>query len=198
MAGPSVVGTRFIFNNDTKALNVKIINDGESDYLIKTSINSDAFIISPPLFLLPTNESNLITIIPNEINKQDIDQLFDLVITAIPRSEKNVNDNTVSLAVRSHFKLIYRHGKYQDEDFKKIELTSDEKGNYWLKNRSGTIFDLSFSTDEYFNKSRRKILSYNEVLPVKDCNPKLVCKLWINVHDGDDSVIKTFKLFKNK
>lgn len=87
-SGPSIVGTRFLFNAETRAINIKVMNDNESDYLIKTSINNKEFIVSPPLFILPKNASNIITIIPSDMIKNDRDKIYELIITAIPKSEK--------------------------------------------------------------------------------------------------------------
>lgn len=66
--GVSVVGTRFMINDEIKHLNIKITNDNENDYLIKSALDDKDFIISPPLFLLQKNTANMITIIPKEKN----------------------------------------------------------------------------------------------------------------------------------
>lgn len=51
LAGVTVVGTRFFIDDTTRSLNIKLINDNDSDYLVKTTVNSDSFIISPPPYL---------------------------------------------------------------------------------------------------------------------------------------------------
>ncbi len=49
-SGTTLVGTRFLINNENKSLNIKIMNDENSDYLIKSELSDKRFIISPPLF----------------------------------------------------------------------------------------------------------------------------------------------------
>ncbi|WP_262417035.1 fimbria/pilus periplasmic chaperone [Providencia rettgeri] len=51
-SGTTLVGTRFIYNNEDNLLNIKIINDENVDYLIKSELDDKSFIITPPLFIL--------------------------------------------------------------------------------------------------------------------------------------------------
>ena len=193
-AGPSVIGTRFFFSPETRGINVKISNDNESDYLIKTSINNDNFIISPPLFILPKNASNIVTIIPDDLLKQDKDEIYKLVITAIPKSERNSTNNIVSLATRSHFNIIYQHKKYDSDDFNKIILTKNANRKYQLENNSDNIFYIEISTDEKFKSNIRKLLSANENLEIKECEYDEKCHVWIKFLDSNDAIIRKIYL----
>lgn len=193
-SGPSVIGTRFFISPETKVINIKIVNDNESDYLIKTSINNKDFIISPPLFVLPKNSSNIVTIIPSESIKKNKDNIYKLVITAIPKSERNNINNIVSLATRSHFNIFYQHKKYDDDDFNKIVLTKKIDGRYQLTNKSENIFYIEYSIDKNFNKSERKILSANEALYFNKCQTNGKCQVWINILARDDTIIKKIHL----
>lgn len=197
-AGPSVIGTRFFFSPETRGINVKVINDNESDYLIKTSVNNNDFIISPPLFILPKNASNIITIIPGDSLKQNKDEIYKLVITAIPRSEKNSINNIVSLATRSHFNIIYQHKKYNNDDFNKIILTKSANGKYQLENNSDNIFYIELSTNKDFKSNRRKLLFTNDNLEVKECKFNDKCHVWIKVLASNDAIIKKIYLSSDR
>ncbi|MEI9752027.1 fimbria/pilus periplasmic chaperone [Moellerella wisconsensis] len=197
-AGPSVIGTRFFFSPETRGINVKVINDDESDYLIKTSVNNNDFIISPPLFILPKNTSNIITIIPGDSLKQNKDEIYKLVITAIPKSEKNSINNIVSLATRSHFNIIYQHKKNDNDDFNKIILTKNSNGKYQLENNSDNVFYIELSTNEDFKSNKRKLLSTNDNLEVKECKSNEKCHVWIKVLAGNDAIIKKIYLSSDR
>lgn len=197
-AGPSVIGTRFFFSPETRGINVKVINDDESDYLIKTSVNNNDFIISPPLFILPKNTSNIITIIPGDSLKQNKDEIYKLVITAIPKSEKSSINNIVSLATRSHFNIIYQHKKHDNDDFNKIILTKNSNGKYQLENNSDNVFYIELSTNEDFKSNKRKLLSTNDNLEVKECKSNEKCHVWIKVLAGNDAIIKKIYLSSDR
>lgn len=196
-AGISVVGTRFVFNDKTTAINIRVLNDDENDYLIKTEISDQGFIISPPLFLLKKDSSNIITIIPNEIVKMHYDQDYDLVITSIPKSENNEINNTVALAVRSHFKLIYRHNAPVNDDFKKIVLEENNYGKYFLINQSKFIFNISLSIDDGLINDKSKLFSPNQKISVDEYCTNSRCNLWLNIIDDNYSLVKKINFTSN-
>lgn len=196
-AGTSVVGTRFFITPETKVLNIKIMNDNESDYLIKTSINSNEFIVARPLFILPKNRSNIITIIPNNINSFNKDKIYKLVITAIPKSNKNNKDNIISLAVRSHFNVIYQYQKNNNSDFNGVKLIKDSDKKYWLKNYTDRIFNIEISSEEDFKKYQRYILSPEDEIYINKCQSEISCQVWVSFLTKNDEIIKKIRVELN-
>ncbi|OKP17537.1 fimbrial biogenesis chaperone [Serratia fonticola] len=197
LAGVSVVGTRFFIDDSTNALNIKVINDNESDYLIKTTINNDGFIISPPLFILPKNKSNIITIIPDEKIKDDKDGVYSLTITTIPKSEVNPNNNVVSLAIRSHFNLIYKHGEPTEKDYNEMTLTRSQVGKWSLVNPTNFAF-MTFLSDRFsHHSSGAKLLGPGQSIPVDEYCSKYSCSLWLNILDNESNVVKKLNLISS-
>ena len=194
LAGISVVGTRFFIDDLTKPINIKIINDNENDYLVKTSINSDGFIISPPLFILQRNESNIITIIPDEKLKGNEDKVYPLTIYSIPKSELNNNENRVSLAVRSHFKLVYQHGLPSEKDFNEIKLIRSKNNKWLLINKSDFSFVVFLSKKPAYKPRATKLLAPNEEIAVNECSTEYTCSLWLTILDRKENILKTINL----
>jgi P pilus assembly chaperone PapD len=194
LAGVSVVGTRFFIDDSINALNIKLINDNDSDYLIKTNINNDKFIISPPLFVLPKNKSNMVTIIPKEKNKNIKDEIYKLTITMIPKSAMSSDNNVLSLAIRSHFNLIYRHELPTDKNFNDIKLTRSEVGKWFLTNPTDFSFIVSMSKTFIDNAGRQRLLAPDQIIPVDEYCLGNTCSLWINILNEDNSILKKINL----
>lgn len=197
-SGTSVVGTRFFISPDTKVLNIKIMNDNESDYLIKSSINSNEFIVARPLFILPKNKSNIITIIPNNIKSVNKDKIYKLVITAIPKSNKNSGGNIISLATRSHFNIIYQYKKNNDSDFNGVKLIRDSDKKYWLKNYTNRIFNLEILNNENLKKYQRYTLSPENKIYIRNCQSETSCQVWVNFLTNNDMIIKKIRVDFNE
>lgn len=197
MAGVSVVGTRFFIDDSTKSLNIKVINDNESDYLVKTTINDDGFIISPPLFILQKNKSNIITIIPKEKTKSNKDKIYSLTIITIPKSDANSDNNAVSLAVRSHFNLIYNHKLPTDKDFSDITLARSQTGEWFLKNKTDFSFVIFLSKDIADKPENTKLLGPGKDFSVNKYCSKYTCSLWLTILDGEQNIVKKLNLISN-
>lgn len=191
--GITVIGTRFLIDDNIPHLNIQIDNDNESDYLIKSGLDDKDFIISPPLFLLPKNSSNVITIIPKEKKHYNRDKLMSLVLTAIPKSALNNDANSVSLAVRNHFKVIYRHAELQSHDFNKIEMVAKDN-NCIINNNSNFVFTISLSNNQHETNKRIINLPPGEGFTIEDKNLTSSCEYWINFHNEYNDIIKTIKL----
>lgn len=191
--GVSVVGTRFTFNDQMQHLNIKITNDNESDYLIKSVLDDNNFIISPPLFLLPKNSSNLITIIPKEKKQYDKDKIFNLVLTAIPKSTLRNDSNAISLAVRNHFKIIYRHKDFHESAFDKIEISYNDN-QCILSNYS--VFAVTVSLSKRKNDTHAKLMNLSPEGNISLGNASLVsdCENWVNFYNEYNDIIKTIRL----
>ncbi|HHQ4307891.1 TPA: fimbrial biogenesis chaperone, partial [Serratia fonticola] len=194
LAGVSVVGTRFFIDDATKALNVKLLNDNASDYLVKTKVSNDGFIISPPLFILPKNKSNIITIIPDEKIKGDKDGVYSLIITTIPKSEVNPNDNVVSLAIRSHFNLIYKHGAPTEKDYNEMTLTRSQVGKWSLVNPTNFAFMILLSNRFSHHSGGAKLLGPGQSISVDEHCSKDSCSLWLYILDDESHIVKKLNL----
>lgn len=195
VCGISVVGTRFLMGADKYHLNIKIMNDNESDYLIKSIVDDSDFIISPPLLLLPKDSSNNITIISKERKLNNHDKILNLTITAIPKSTLNTNSHDISLAIRSHFKVIFRHAELKNSDFSKISI-KNESNRCILHNNSDFVFTLSLNKNKN-NRNKKLInLSPHEKIFIKNVSPISNCEIWVNFHDEYNDIIKTIKLTK--
>lgn len=191
--GVSVVGTRFMINDEIKHLNIKITNDNENDYLIKSALDDKDFIISPPLFLLQKNTANMITIIPKEKKQHDKDKIINLTLTAIPKSTSNDDVNSISLAVRNHFKIIYRHKDLRDSSLSNMKLINEDN-QCTLSNHSDFVFTVSLSKNRNDRQAKIINLSPDEKIPLENTNPVSNCETWVNFHDEYNDIIKTIKL----
>ena len=195
ICGVSVIGTRFTMNNDMRHLNIKVVNDNESDYLIKNTLDDKDFIISPPLFLLPKNGSSLVTVILKEKKPFDRDKVFNLTLTAIPKSVSDDDSNSVSLAIRNHFKIIYRHAELTDRYIEKIRL-SHEDNRCVITNNSDFAVTVSLAQDK--NDTYAKIINLSPYekrqLEYKETTGK--CVVWVNFYNEYNDVINTIQLTK--
>lgn len=194
LAGVTVVGTRFFIDDTTRSLNIKLINDNDSDYLVKTTVNSGSFIISPPLFILKKNASNIITIIPDEMNKGSRDKVYSLTIATIPRAEMNEISNVVSLAIRSHFKIIYRHMLPTDNDFNQIKLTQTSSGKWLLSNPTLFVYTVFLSKEKTQNPKTSQILAPEQKIPVSKYCDIHACSLWLTILDNENHIVKKLNL----
>ncbi|HEJ9059008.1 TPA: molecular chaperone [Serratia fonticola] len=199
VAGVSVVGTRFFIDDSTKSMNIKVVNDNDSDYLIKTTINNSGFIISPPIFILHKNQSNIITIIPDDKNGTDNkqDEVYKLTIATIPRSAVASNKNVVSLAVRSHFNIIYRHKLPTDKDFDGIKLTRSQVGEWLLLNTTNFSFIISLSKDYTENAVNKKLFLPAQKIPVNEYCSENNCSLWMNILNEENRIVKKLNLISD-
>ena len=193
LAGVSVVGTRFIITQNTKSLPIKIINDNENDYLVKTNISGNdegRFVVTPPLFLLAKNTSNIQMLIPDKIENIKVDQLYSLTIAFIPNSRKMKDLSTISLALRSHFNLIYRHDNLSKFDPSLLALVKESNDIFWLRNLSNFVLTINIkdSNTEKLD-SRITLIPEGKVNVSKFCKLKK-CNFWVFVVDDDDSILK--------
>ncbi len=194
ICGVTVVGTRFVINSHSQHLNIKLTNDNESDYLIKSELDNKDYIISPPLFLLPANSSNIVTVIPKEKKPFTKDKLLNLAITMIPKSTLNNDSNSISLAIRNNFRVIHRHAELKGDDLNKVKIiTNNEK--CILKNNSSFVFTVSSDNK---NNSYAKLINIPpyEKTVLTNSNPALDCDVKVNFHDEYNDIIKSIRLTK--
>ncbi|SUH10988.1 fimbrial assembly chaperone [Salmonella enterica subsp. enterica] len=117
-AGINIGTTRVIFHGDAKDASISISNSDNVPYLIQswaqsiseTGASGDApFMVTPPLFRLNGGQKNVLRIIRTGGNlPEDRESLYWLDIKSIPSSNPDNKHNTLMLAVKAEFKLIYR------------------------------------------------------------------------------------------
>lgn len=113
-AGVIVGGTRLIYDSAKKEVTLSVSNPDNVAYLIQSWVDTQEggeakapFIITPPLFRLDSNKSNVLRVVRAGGNlPEEKESLFWLNIKSIPSSEKT--DNTLQIAVKTRIKLIYR------------------------------------------------------------------------------------------
>ncbi|RWR01054.1 hypothetical protein ED28_16530 [[Pantoea] beijingensis] len=195
--GISVVGTRFMINSEMSHLNIKVVNDNESDYLIKSTLDDNDYFVSPPLFLQKKNTSNLITILPKEKKQYDEDKIINLTITAIPRSSANNDVDSISMAVRSHFKIIYRHKELHNIPLDKIKLVN-ENDRCSIVNNSDFVLTLSLSVKKNDFKSR--LFNISPYSKTQLDNEKLdsSCNAWVSFYNEDNDIIETVNISRKQ
>lgn len=149
VAGVIIGGTRVIYNQDSKSVEISVENPDESPYLIQSWIDdSDEkkqpyFIITPPLFRLNEQKSNSLRIFLTK-NKlpDDKETLFWLNIKTIPASKKL--ENSLQIAFKTKIKLIYRPNVLKNVDFIREQ-------NKLLWEKSGNMIIVKNPTPYYFN-----------------------------------------------
>lgn len=116
-AGINIGTTRVIFHGDAKDTSISISNNDNVPYLIQSGRNRSAKpgraamrrLWSPPLFRLNGGQKNVLRIIRTGGNlPEDRESLYWLDIKSIPSSNPDNKHNTLMLAVKAEFKLIYR------------------------------------------------------------------------------------------
>lgn len=106
-------GTRLIFNGNQNEATITITNPDKKSYLIQSWVSLDDkkvsdFIVTPPLFRIDGNMSNVLRIVLTKNNlPQDKESLFWLNVKAIPPSDPNAKD-ALLIAINTKIKLIYR------------------------------------------------------------------------------------------
>ncbi|MGK8665346.1 fimbrial biogenesis chaperone [Serratia marcescens] len=118
--GISLGQTRVIFLATDNAQIITVSNSGQQTYLIQARVQSGQegttsapFIVTPPLFSLPGNSSQLLRLLPQAAPlPSDRESLFYLAVSAIPaQSEPITMTNRLSVGVRFIIKLFYRPQK---------------------------------------------------------------------------------------
>lgn len=192
-SGVVIVGNQFTIDSKSRSLNIKIINDDESDFLIKSELNDNRFLVTPPLFLLPKNSSDIITVLPIDLIEDDKDLIIPLTITAIPKSQFMENVNAVSLAIRTHFKVIYRHQELQKNDYNNVGIIRDGKDCY-LSNNSDFFFKVSVSTNRAQIIEKIKSLAPRDKILIEKTESNITCNIIVSFYDEYNNIVNTLNL----
>ena len=133
-------------------------------------------------------------LIPDKIENIKADQLYSLTIAFIPNSKKMKDFSTISLALRSHFNLIYRHDNLSKFDPRLLALVKEGNDIFWLNNHSNFVLTINIkesSTEK--TGSRITLIPEGKVNVSKFCKLKQ-CNFWVSVVDDDDSILKTIHM----
>lgn len=148
LAGIVAGGTRFIFPSDQESITIQLTNTGDKPNLISSKIKTTVLwegarestsrpplVAAPPLFLLKPKVTGMLRLVKTGDDlPADRETLFSLVISAIPPGEHG--DNSIKLAVRSTYKLIWRpQALYLQEPKTAYQRLK------WSLNSSGVVVD---------------------------------------------------------
>lgn len=148
-AGVIIGGTRVIYNEGKKDVNISVENPDDIPYLIQAWIDNidekkqSSFTITPPLFRLNLNNSNTLRILLTEESlPSDRESLFWLNIKTIPATEKI--ENALQIAFKTQMKLIYR-----PKILKNISFNDEQQKLEWSK--SGNKISVKNPTPYFIN-----------------------------------------------
>ena len=155
-AGVVIGGTRLVYPEGKKEINITVENKENFPYLIKTflekgSIESSAgyFMITPPLFRLDAQQKSVLRIFnASSAMPADRESLFYFNVTSIPAAtDEDAKQNTLQIAVRNRMKLFYRPKALADDTPENVttKLTWQITGGK-LKVINPTDYYMNFST----------------------------------------------------
>ncbi|EGI0914386.1 fimbria/pilus periplasmic chaperone [Salmonella enterica] len=152
-AGINIGATRVIFHGDAKDASISISNSDNVPYLIQSwaqsisetgAIGDAPYMVTPPLFRLNGGQKNVLRIIRTGGNlPEDRESLYWLDIKSIPSSNPDNKHNTLMLAVKAEFKLIYRP--------KALTQKPEEVADRLTWSRQGRTLTVKNPTPYYMN-----------------------------------------------
>lgn len=122
-AGVSMLGTRIVYPEASKGVNVELRNLGEATFIVQswvsqfsddqTSADKVPFVVTPPIAKLVGNQKQKfkISFTHQQILPQDRESIFYFNFLEVPYSEAvmdNSDGNKLQLTVRHQLKLFYR------------------------------------------------------------------------------------------
>ncbi|VGP92813.1 Chaperone protein FocC [Klebsiella variicola] len=155
-AGVVIGGTRLVYPEGKKEINITVENKENFPYLIKTFLekgsieaSSGYFMITPPLFRLDAQQKSVLRVF-NASNAMPADResLFYFNVTSIPAAtDEDAKQNTLQIAVRNRMKLFYRPKALADDTPENVtnKLTWAVSGGK-LKVTNPTGYYMNFST----------------------------------------------------
>ncbi|MGL5384654.1 MAG: fimbrial biogenesis chaperone [Serratia sp. (in: enterobacteria)] len=156
-AGVVIGGTRLIYDGSQKEASLGLNNPDKVPYLVQSWVDSSLkgtnakapFIITPPLFRLDAEQSNILRVVRagGEL-PSDKESLYWLHVKAIPAGSKDAG-NTLQIAIKTSIKLIYRPPGLAGS------LDQAAKGLSWQ--RSGNALQVTNSSPYYITFFKVKI-----------------------------------------
>ncbi|HHE6468266.1 TPA: molecular chaperone [Providencia rettgeri] len=134
-SGISVGGTRFVYEENKREIDIPIFNsDKEKPFLIQSWVSpfngegKAPFIATPPLFRIEpdTNGSARISYIGEPISSSE-EKIYLLNIKSIPPKDNSI-ENELQIIINSQFKLFLRSKDIEPFDFEKVTLVGKSDG----------------------------------------------------------------------
>ncbi len=134
-SGISVGGTRFVYEENKREIDIPIFNsDKEKPFLIQSWVSlfegegKAPFIATPPLFRIEPNThgSARISYIGESIGS-NIEKIYLLNIKSIPPKDDSI-ENELQIIINSQFKLFLRPKDIASFDFEKVFLVEKSDG----------------------------------------------------------------------
>lgn len=156
-AGIVIGGTRLVYDGGQKEASLGINNPDKVPYLVQSWVDTSSqagaakapFIITPPLFRLDGEQSNILRVVRAGGNlPSDKESLYWLHVKSIPSGKKDAV-NTLQIAVKTSIKLIYRPAGLAGS------LEQAAKGLRWQ--RSGNVLEVTNSSPYYLTFFKVKI-----------------------------------------
>lgn len=171
--GIKVGKTRIIFTSNDVSQTVPIINTSSRSFLIQTRIlnydplqPSGDFVVTPPVFLLKGNSSQLVRIMKGEgFFQKNRESIYYFSVIARPtESQKNGMNDRLSLGYHIMLKLIYRpEGISLSPEEASCKITfSRDIGNVHITN--STPYYLTLGTLK-IGDSKVYLNEYNSMIP---------------------------------
>lgn len=166
-----LTGTRVIYNENQKNVNVEINNVGKETSLIQSWIDEGdetvspekievPFLISPAITTIKPNEGQTLRIsyIKNDkILPKDKESVFWLNVVDIP-PEPNNKTNYLQIAVKTRIKLFFRPADLKDKDVKeyysKVEWKHNKKTKT-LEVNNNTPFHFTYVNIDLLNNGKK-------------------------------------------
>lgn len=153
-AGVLIGGTRLIYPEGKKEINITVENKESTPYLIKSFIEKGSiegsesfFMITPPLFRLDAQQKSVLRIFKaSDSMPADRESVFYFNVTSIPSANAEDSKNTLQIAVRNRMKLFFRPKALADDIPENVtnKLTWQRVGNK-IKATNPTGYYMNFS-----------------------------------------------------
>lgn len=206
-AGLILEQTRIIWDSRSKQEDISLKNNSNDIYLIQTGvfesptgqIQSDYFIVTPPLYRLNPNSQQTMKIIPqNKIEQlpKDQESLFYFSAIGIPGVSSDENENStarLSIGTRLVINLFYRPEGLQqssDEAIKSLRFNTQNK-NLCIENPSEyfvTLSSININNQQYDQAAGVMIApksKYSLAVPTQLAQSTKVSWTAINDYGGD-------------
>lgn len=202
-ASITINGTRFVYDQYQKSINIGIRNEGNDYYLINSEIQNNnqegIFIITPPLFSLQPNSENKIRIFYSGRKlPDDRESLFKLVITAIPSDNKK-GKNQVQMAIRSHFKLFFRPRKLTadpESAYQKLIVKKQDKGIFLINPTPYYITLINLSIEDQPVEKSQLIAPLSQI-ELNYCQRGIKCKLTWQTFNDEGALLPKYSILIN-
>jgi P pilus assembly chaperone PapD len=156
-AGVVVGGTRLIYDGAKKESSLSVSNPDNVPYLIQSWVETTGggaekapFIVTPPLFRLDGGQQNVLRVVRAGGDlPSDKESLYWMNIKSIPSVQKEANQNTLQIAVKTRIKLIYRP--------QGLKGTPEEVAGKLSWQRSGNSLQVTNPTPFYMNFQEVKV-----------------------------------------